>query len=169
MRRGVWRIWLVLSVSSLAHACSCGGPNPICSSFWQSPAIFRGTVVELTLLRDPVREVKNLDGTTSSIISPGKYKVRFRVSETFRGEAQEEIAATSMVRRASASIQKTGTCSQQRTGADRNHLMSRPDSLPQPCNNLRIARAASPPRRRLCTGCHPILHHPRDHHHGSIR
>jgi hypothetical protein len=91
MRRGVWRIWLVLTVSSLAHACSCGGPNPICSSFWQSPAIFRGTVVELTLLRD-VREVKNLDGTTSSIVGPGKYKVRFRVSETFRGEAQEEIA-----------------------------------------------------------------------------
>jgi hypothetical protein len=39
MRRGVWRLWLVLSISSLAHACSCGGPNPICSSFWQSPAI----------------------------------------------------------------------------------------------------------------------------------
>ncbi len=62
-------------------------PQPICSIYFGTPAIFRGTVPEKTLDRPPLQTVRNLDGTTSQIIGPGTYKVRLAVSEGF-GAAQ---------------------------------------------------------------------------------
>lgn len=82
---------LMLSAWTTAAACSCVGPNPICSVYFGTPVIFRGTVVEKTLIRPTGQTVKNLDGSTSQIIGGGTYKVRFAVSETFRGEGRQEL------------------------------------------------------------------------------
>ncbi len=78
---------------AFSHACTCIGPNPVCSAYWQSPIIFRGRVLErIHTLDKPPQSVKNLDGTTSTLIGPGRYRVRFQVLETLRGEPhQQEI------------------------------------------------------------------------------
>lgn len=78
-------VMMLLSGCATACACSCAGPNPICSVYFGTPVIFRGTVVERTLIQPPLQTVKNLDGSTTQIISPGTYKVRLLVSESFRG------------------------------------------------------------------------------------
>jgi Carboxypeptidase regulatory-like domain len=82
-------IALLLSAQVSAPACSCIGPNPVCSAFTQSPVIFRGTVVDLTLIKAQPTQVRNLDGTASSIIGGGLFKVDFVVNETFRGEPRQ--------------------------------------------------------------------------------
>jgi hypothetical protein len=82
-------IALLLSAPALASACSCVGPNPVCSAFTQSPVIFRGTVVDLTLIKAQPTQVRNLDGSASSIIGGGLFKVDFVVNETFRGEPRQ--------------------------------------------------------------------------------
>jgi hypothetical protein len=85
-------IALLLFGAVRARACSCTGPSPVCSVYFGSPVIFRGTVVERTLVRPPAQTVKNLDGSTSQIMSPGTYKVRLSVSEAFRGgEGKQEL------------------------------------------------------------------------------
>jgi hypothetical protein len=81
----------ILLAPTCSYACSCIGPNPVCSEYWRSPVVFRGKVVERTLLSHTETTVRNLDGSTSTIHSPGFYRVRFSVLEAFRGELQEEI------------------------------------------------------------------------------
>ncbi len=63
-------------------------PNPVCSSFWETPVVFHGRVIERTLVRPPTEIVRNSDGTTTQAIEPGIYRVRFAVSEMFRGDNQ---------------------------------------------------------------------------------
>jgi hypothetical protein len=85
-------VLLLLSGAVGAQACSCVGPSPICSTYFGSPAIFRGMVLERTVERPPVQTVKNLDGSTSQIFSGGRVKVRLSVSEAFRGaEGKSEL------------------------------------------------------------------------------
>jgi len=106
----IWGLLLVLSITSFTHACSCMGPSPTCSAFSQSPIIFKGKVIELTLLRPPVTPIKNLDRTTSTIINSGQYKVRFSVSETFRGQVQQEITVYTQEQRSACGFPfKNGT------------------------------------------------------------
>jgi hypothetical protein len=81
-----WHCSPALGPRAFAPACSCFGPSPVCSVFSQSPIIFRGTVVDLTLIKAQPSQIRNLDGTTSSIIGGGLLKVDFVVTETFRGE-----------------------------------------------------------------------------------
>jgi hypothetical protein len=99
MSISICRLLLAMSVlipaAQSAMACSCGGPNPICSVYFGSPVVFRGTVVEKTLERPPIQEVRNLDGSTSKIMTPGIYKVRLSVSEGFRGaEGKQELTVS---------------------------------------------------------------------------
>ena len=82
----------LLVAHTCSYACSCIVPNPVCSQYWKSPVVFRGKVVERTLLSPTETTVQNLDGSTSTIRSPGFYRVRFFVLETLRGEPHEEIA-----------------------------------------------------------------------------
>jgi Carboxypeptidase regulatory-like domain len=86
----LWAVILLL-LPTCAEACSCIGPTPICSAYWTSPVIFRGKVIEQTLLRPAPQPVKNPDGSTDTIIGPGKYRIRFAVAETFRGKSEREI------------------------------------------------------------------------------
>jgi hypothetical protein len=77
---------LLLFWACAGYACTCLNPNPICMAYWESPVIFRGRVVRITDVPDePKQTVKNLDGTTSTIIGPGTLNVRFQVIEVFRG------------------------------------------------------------------------------------
>lgn len=89
----LWLSALLLILAPLVgQACQCIDQGPICSSFNdQAGIVFRGKVVELTLLRSPPESVQNLDGTTSSIIHPGQYRVRFQVAEMFRGAPAAEF------------------------------------------------------------------------------
>jgi hypothetical protein len=58
----------VFFAPSLAHACSCFGPAPVCSA-WRSGVVFRGRVLSQTL-------------------DDGEFHVRFAVMESFRGATQ---------------------------------------------------------------------------------
>jgi hypothetical protein len=49
MKRILWAIILPL-LPTCADACQCLNA-PICSAYWTSPVIFRGKVIEQTLLR----------------------------------------------------------------------------------------------------------------------
>jgi hypothetical protein len=80
----------LLFASSCSYACTCGGPNPICSAYWQSPVVFRGRVAEQTLVSHNNEAVKNLDGSSSVVEGPGYYRVRLSVLEMFRGEPQSQ-------------------------------------------------------------------------------
>jgi hypothetical protein len=91
MRRTFVLAALLLFSASLSHACSCFTPNPICSAYWQTPVVFRGKVIGLTLVSHTETPVKNLDGSTSTVISPGFIRAHFSVLETFKGTPQREI------------------------------------------------------------------------------
>ncbi len=75
---------------ALTHACSCAGPNPVCSAYSPSAVILRGRVAEQTLISPGDETIKNLDGTASAIHSPGYYRVRFSVLEMFTGERRTQ-------------------------------------------------------------------------------
>jgi hypothetical protein len=78
----------LLLTPGLSCACTCGGQDPICSAYWQTPVVFRGRVLEQTLVGHTVQAVKNLDGTYSTIESPGYKRVRFSVLESFKGDSR---------------------------------------------------------------------------------
>jgi len=80
-----------LFASPCSHACTCSALNPVCSAYWQTPVVFLGKVVERELVSHTETTVRNLDGSRSTVESPGYYRVRFLVLQTFRGEPQQEI------------------------------------------------------------------------------
>lgn len=84
MRR-VLLIAILVLAPGVSYACSCAGPSPVCSAYWQSAVVFRGRVVEQTLVSPASQTVKNLDGTSSTVQGPGYYRVRLSVLEMFRG------------------------------------------------------------------------------------
>src|ERR1700722_18054042 len=71
----------LLFIPSFSYPCTCGGPDPICSAYWRTPVVFRGRVLEETLLGRTVQPVTNLDGSSSTIESSGYRRVRFLVLE----------------------------------------------------------------------------------------
>ena len=89
------RRWVLLAaiflVAAMAHACSCMGPGPVCSiDLGTAAAIFRGTVIERTLIRPPSTPYKRPDGSVGYVLSGGRYRVRFAVQETFSGAPGQE-------------------------------------------------------------------------------
>ena len=80
----------LLLVPASSQACSCVGPQPVCSAFWQSHVVFRGRVVDQTIVSSAIGTVKNLDGSYSTTQGPGYFRVRFSVLEMFRGESQSK-------------------------------------------------------------------------------
>jgi hypothetical protein len=80
----------LLLTPALTYACTCAGPNPVCSAYSPSAVILRGRVAEQTLISPADETVKNLDGTASAIHSPGYYRVRFSVLEMFTGERRTQ-------------------------------------------------------------------------------
>jgi|GEM_PF-3172600 len=77
------------------YACSCIAPGPVCSIQLGSSTIFRGTVIESTLIPN-ISTTKKADGTEIRLSGNGRYKVHFKVAETFSGKPEtEQIVYTS--------------------------------------------------------------------------
>lgn len=71
---------ILTSAARDASACSCVMGMPICETFWRTPVVFSGEVVEITPA-PPARDLR----------FPAKKLVRFRVDRVWRGEAAGEI------------------------------------------------------------------------------
>jgi hypothetical protein len=80
----------LLVVPAVSQACSCLGPQPVCSAYWQSHVVFRGRIVDQTIVSPAIGTVKKLDGSYSTTRSPGYFRVRFSVLEMFGGESQSK-------------------------------------------------------------------------------
>lgn len=80
----------LLLTPAVTYACTCAGTSPVCSAPSVSEVILRGRVVEQTLISPADETVKNLDGSASTIHSPGYYRVRFSVLEMFTGEPRTQ-------------------------------------------------------------------------------
>ena len=87
--RCAWVLALLLGWASAGWSCSCGGPGPVCSINMKSTTIFRGTVIELTLLPN-IQTVKRPDGTEVQLYGNGRHRVRFAVEESFSGNPGQE-------------------------------------------------------------------------------
>ncbi len=68
-------IALVAMTPAAAESCSCRPSGPPCQEVWASPVVFAGTVIELD----------------QSVGALGPRRVRFRISEAFRGAEAGEI------------------------------------------------------------------------------
>jgi hypothetical protein len=66
--------------SADAYGCSCRGGIPICETFWKTPIVFSGEVLEVTRIEQKGRP---------SFLQ--RRRVRFRVEQTWRGEATPVI------------------------------------------------------------------------------
>jgi len=64
-------------------ACSCAGPNPVCSVYWQTPVLFLGHVVRVEHVYDkpPAQDT----------IGPGQFLTHFEVTKAYRGEPGENV------------------------------------------------------------------------------
>jgi hypothetical protein len=67
---------VVFFIPAVAEACSCFGGLPICSTFWNTSAVFSGTVVEVEDIRVPAER-----GSGYYL----KKRVHISVKESFRG------------------------------------------------------------------------------------
>jgi hypothetical protein len=74
----------------LTYACTCAGTVPVCLAPSPSEVILRGRVAEQTLISPADETIKNLDGSASTIHSPGYFRVRFSVLEMFTGEPRTQ-------------------------------------------------------------------------------
>ena len=72
----------MLAANSIAFACSCLPRPPVCSAFWDSPVVFRGSVREIKP-QDPIPGNPNF--------VPTRLQVRFHVDEMFRGAPREDV------------------------------------------------------------------------------
>jgi hypothetical protein len=77
------RIGLALLLfAPAALPCSCMGPNPVCSSYWNTPLVFSGRAVSKQLI---------YDNPQPNVIGPGRYEVAFMVTENLKGDAGKQI------------------------------------------------------------------------------
>lgn len=82
---GGMRLRLLLATAGTLHialACSCAGPNPICSSYWTTPLLFLGRAIRVEHL---------VNRPQPNLIGPGEFLTHFAVSKLYRGMAPSEI------------------------------------------------------------------------------
>jgi hypothetical protein len=81
MDRALFTVFLAAVIlvlpSANANACSCRAGIPICETFWKTPVVFSGEVLEVTRIEQKGRP---------SSLHLQKKRVRFRVEQTWRGE-----------------------------------------------------------------------------------
>src|SRR5580700_8132574 len=83
----MWKT-LTLAVLSLAGAgsgvaCSCAGPNPVCSVYWSTSLLFLGHVSRIEHVYDKPPE--------ENTIGPGVNLVHFDVTKAYRGAPGEQV------------------------------------------------------------------------------
>jgi hypothetical protein len=74
-----------------ALACSCVGPTPVCSVYWNTSVLFLGHVVRIEHVYDKPPEERVVDGKTITIIGPGQNLVHFDVTKSYRGAPGEQV------------------------------------------------------------------------------
>ena len=77
--------------ASPGRACSCVGPTPVCSVYWNTSLIFLGHVVRIEHVYDEPPEERVVDGKKISLIGPGQYLVHFDVTKSYRGAPGEQV------------------------------------------------------------------------------
>lgn len=68
-----------------ANACSCVGPNPVCSAYWQTDAVFVGEVLSISLTNGSIPLANNQS------IPIQQRRVHVRVTEPFSGVGATEV------------------------------------------------------------------------------
>ena len=79
---------LILLAIAPALACSCMGPRPACSIYFETPLVFYGKVVGKKHIPGPATP----PGITA--IGGGRYEVRFAVLEAMKGFAESEVVVS---------------------------------------------------------------------------
>lgn len=77
---------LALLGARTGFGCSCAGPNPVCSAYWNTDTIFLGHVVGIEHIYDQPPESSDVNGKQITIIGPGQYLTHFDVTKVYRGE-----------------------------------------------------------------------------------
>jgi hypothetical protein len=70
--------------------CTCGGPNPVCSVYWGTDALFLGHVVSIEHVYDQPPDERVVNGKKITIIGPGQNLVHFEVTKVYRGARSSE-------------------------------------------------------------------------------
>jgi hypothetical protein len=87
---------LTLAVFALLGAragfgCSCAGPNPVCSAYWNTDTLLLGHVVQIEHVYDQPPEEKDVNGKKMTIIGPGQYLIHFDVAKVYRGANTRQV------------------------------------------------------------------------------
>jgi hypothetical protein len=76
-------------------ACSCAGPNPVCSVYWNTSVLFSGHVVRIEHVYDSPPEEKVFNGKTVTIVGPGQNLAHFEITKVYRGNPDKEVVVHS--------------------------------------------------------------------------
>jgi 5-hydroxyisourate hydrolase-like protein (transthyretin family) len=71
---------LLLAIAERTEACSCITGAPICETFWKTPVVFSGEVVDISDAPEPIGDVLF-----------GRRVVKFRVEKSWRGDVAGEL------------------------------------------------------------------------------
>lgn len=72
------------------YACSCIGPNPVCSAYWKTDILFLGHVVRIDHVYDEPPEERIVNGKTITIVGPGQNLIHFDVKKVYRSASSKE-------------------------------------------------------------------------------
>jgi Carboxypeptidase regulatory-like domain len=79
---------LFFCLCSDSFACDCGASGPPCQAFWQADAVFVGQVKAKEL---KARFEKGGNGEELRVLGGGEVRVRFTITEAFRGAPGKEV------------------------------------------------------------------------------
>jgi protocatechuate 3,4-dioxygenase beta subunit len=89
MRTAAFVLCSLLGARS-ALACSCIGPTPVCSVYWNTAVLFLGHVVRIEHVSDQPSEKRLANGKTIALFGPGQNLVHFDVTKSYRGAPGEK-------------------------------------------------------------------------------
>jgi hypothetical protein len=82
---------LNLAGAASGLACSCAGPNPVCSVYWSTSLLFLGHVDRIEHVYDKPPEEREVDGKKITLSGPGVNLVHFDVTKAYRGAPGEQV------------------------------------------------------------------------------
>ena len=95
MNRILTRALLVIGCAAVGGgpvtACSCAGPNPVCSVYSNTAVLFSGHVVRIEHVYDNPPEEKVYNGKTVTIIGPGQNLAHFEITKVYRGTPDKDV------------------------------------------------------------------------------
>jgi hypothetical protein len=90
LQRSAPIVVLLLSLCAIPTLpCSCMANNAVCSSYWDTPLLFRGRVTQIKFV--PELQEQMIGGKPVTFEGPGRLEVHFTVLEKLRGEPGSEV------------------------------------------------------------------------------